>query len=188
MKNEEHTPRKGFLHFYYGTGPGKTSAVIGRTIRALGWHKKPVVFQFLKKHDPTNRQGFFYGEYVTLTEMLHIPVVQCGLTKFIHNESEITAELREETAKVIKQIEETVRTDLYDLIILDEIGSAIELNLVSCAEVVQLLTTRKTAAEIMMTSHNFIPEIGDLCDYVVEMKEQKHPYQKGVLARAGIEY
>jgi cob(I)alamin adenosyltransferase len=182
------TPTRGLLHYYYGTGPGKTSVVIGRIVRALGRQKRPVLFQFLKKHDPNGKHGFFYGEYKTLTESLHVPVLQFGSFKFIRSPEDITPELIAEIQDGIDKLTKILQSNEYDLIIIDEIGNTFPLNLVIVTDFVKLITRRTTAAEIMMTGRQFYPELAEISDYVVEINEKKHPFTKGIMARPGIEF
>ena len=94
---------------------GKTSIALGRIVRAIGHNLHPILFQFLKKHDPNGNQGFFYGEYRTLTEILHVPVIQFGQFNFIRSPNDISPQLRQEIKAGIPQIQNSLNGQRYDL-------------------------------------------------------------------------
>ncbi len=175
------------MHFYYGMGPGKTSITLGRIIRALGHGLKPILIQFLKKHDPSGKKGFFYGEYITLTELLNVPIMQFGNYHFVKTTSQVEAN-RQMAADALQQMQEILHSDDYDLIVLDELGSMIELNLYSEEQIFALLASRDPHAEIIITGHQPIEKIIEIADYVTHLQEVKHPFQQGIQAREGIEY
>ncbi|MHA1674876.1 MAG: cob(I)yrinic acid a,c-diamide adenosyltransferase [Promethearchaeota archaeon] len=177
----------GMVHFYYGQGTGKTSIILGRITRCLGHDLKPILIQFLKKHDPTGSKGFNYGEYVTLTTRLEVPVLQFGNYHFVKTPAQIEAN-RALAQEAFSKIQEYLQSKEYDIIIFDELGSMIELGLFSVEDVISALRNRTTAAEIMITGHKIIPEIIEIADYVTHLEAIKHPYQHGILAREGIEF
>ena len=184
---KEKSKEKGLVHYYYGYGCGKTSIALGHVVRALGHNLKPIVIQFLKKHDPSNQKGFFYGEFVILTKKLQVPVSQFGDFNFVRTDSQIKAQ-KENAANGLKKIQESLNSTECDLLILDEIGSMVKLGLYNAKEIVSLLNSRLPNIEIIMTGHQEIPEFSELADYITFLKEEKHPYKRGVLARSGIDY
>ncbi len=76
----------------------------------------------------------------------------------------------------------------YDLIILDEIISAVELKLLTPSDVADIIKLKPPDLHLAITGHNKFPEILKLCDLVTEMKMIKHPYYQGILAQEGIDY
>ena len=179
----------GLVHFYYGYGCGKTSITLGHIVRCLGRNPpmKPILLQFLKKHDPQGQQGFFYGEFVTLTQTLNVPVFQYGGFNFVKTPAQIAAQ-KENVQLGLAKMKEVLSSGDFDLVILDEIGSVITLGLVAPETVVDLITHRAPHVEVMMTGHKDIPVLRDCADYVTLLKEENHPFRKGVQARPGIEY
>ncbi|MHA1520482.1 MAG: cob(I)yrinic acid a,c-diamide adenosyltransferase [Promethearchaeota archaeon] len=177
----------GMVHFYYGTGTGKTSIILGRIIRCLGHDLKPILIQFLKKHDPTGSRGFNYGEYITLTTRLEVPVVQFGNYHFVKTPAQIEAN-RTLARDAFTKTKEYLQSKDYDVIIFDELGSMLKLGLFSGGDVISALRNRTTLAEIMITGHEPIPELIELADYVTHLEAIKHPFNKGILAREGIEF
>ena len=175
------------VHFYYGGGCGKTSITLGHIVRCLGRNLRPVLLQFLKKHDPQNQKGFFYGEYVTLTESLNVPVYQYGGFNFVKTPTQIAAQ-QDNIRNGFAKMKEVLSSGEFDLVILDEIGSIITLGMESPETVVSLIQNRAPHVEVMMTGHEDIPAFRECSDYVTFLKEENHPYQRGIQARPGIEY
>ena len=179
--------KTGLIHYYFGMGCGKTSIGLGRIVRALGRNLHTIIIQFLKKHDPSAQKGFYYGEYITLTEKLNVPVIQFGEFDFIKSEKQIANQL-EMAENALNKVKEVVTSNNYDLIILDEVGSMIKLKLWKVEEFLLVLNEKNPKIEVIITGHQKIPELESIADYVTHLEEIKHPYQKGILARPGIEF
>ncbi len=169
--------RSGLLHLYYGDGKGKTTAAMGLALRALGSGKKVVVLQFLK--------GSKSGE-VPLLEQLGAKIYRGKAgQKFVFqmNEEEKAATRQLQNANLA-----AAAADEADLLILDEAGSAWELDMVDKALLQKAVLARPTGQECVLTAHAAPQWMLDAADYVTEMKCRRHPYQKGIAARQGIEY
>lgn len=179
--------KTGLIHYYFGMGCGKTSIGLGHIVRALGRNLRTIVMQFLKKHDPSAQKGYYYGEYVTLTEKLNVPVIQFGEFNFIKSKKQITDHI-EMAQDALNKVKEVITSDSYDLVILDEVGSMIKLKLWKIEEFLEILKVKNSKTEVIITGHQKIPELESIADYVTLLAEIKHPYQKGILARPGIEF
>lgn len=169
--------RSGLLHLYYGDGKGKTTAAMGLALRALGSGKKVVVLQFLK--------GSKSGE-VPLLEQLGAKIYRGKAgQKFVFqmNEEEKAATRQLQNANLA-----AAAADEADLLILDEVGSAWELDMVDKALLQKAVLARPAGQECVLTAHAAPQWMLDAADYVTEMKCRRHPYQKGIAARQGIEY
>lgn len=169
--------RSGLLHLYYGDGKGKTTAAMGLALRALGSGKKVVVLQFLK--------GSKSGE-VPLLEQLGAKIYRGKAgQKFVFqmNEEEKAATRQLQNANLA-----AAAADDADLLILDEAGSAWELDMVDKALLQKAVLARPAGQECVLTAHAAPQWMLDAADYVTEMKCRRHPYQKGIAARQGIEY
>lgn len=169
--------RTGLLHLYYGDGKGKTTAAMGLALRALGSGKKVVVLQFLK--------GGQSGE-IPLLEQLGAKIYRGKAgQKFVFqmNEAEkaVTRDLQNRNLAA-------AMTEDADLLVLDEAGSAWELDMVDKALLQKAVLARPAAQECVLTAHAAPRWMLDAADYVTEMKCCRHPYQKGIAARKGIEY
>lgn len=169
--------KNGLLHLYYGDGKGKTTAAMGLALRALGNGKRVVIVQFLK--------GSPSGE-IALLEQLGATVYrgEAG-TKFVFQMSDVekanTRTLQTENLK--KALEHPA-----DLLVLDEAGSAWELDMVDPALLRQAVLQRPAGQECVLTAHTPPEWMVQAADYLTEMKCHRHPYQKGIAARKGIEY
>ena len=169
--------RTGLLHLYYGDGKGKTTAAMGLALRALGSGKKVVVLQFLKGGQSSE---------IPLLEQLGAKIYRGKAgQKFVFqmNEAEKAA-----TRDLQNRNLAAAMTEDADLLVLDEAGSAWELDMVDKALLQKAVLARPAAQECVLTAHAAPRWMLDAADYVTEMKCCRHPYQKGIAARKGIEY
>jgi cob(I)alamin adenosyltransferase len=173
------TEREGFVHVYTGDGKGKTTAALGLVVRALGQGLRPTVLQFMKG-DPT------WGEIVTLTR-LGVPVQQCGLDHWV-----IKGEASEEdlaaAAAGFDRAEALVESGDYDLVVLDELVTAVYFELVPLRRVLDLIAGKPGAVELVITGRRAPEELVEAADLATEMRLLKHYFDAGVKARPGIEF
>ena len=167
----------GLVHLYYGDGKGKTTAAMGLALRALGSGKRVVIVQFLK--------GGQSGE-IPLLEQLGAKVLRGKAgQKFVF---QMNAEEKAATRELQNQNLAAALAVPADLLILDEAGSAWELDMVEKDLLRRAVLQRPTGQECVLTAHAAPQWMLDAADYVTEMKCVRHPYQKGIKARKGIEY
>lgn len=169
--------QKGFLHLYWGDGKGKTTAAMGLALRALGQGKRVVIVQFLK--------GGPSGE-IPLLERLGATVYRGKAgQKFVFqmNEAEKDAARAVQNANLAAAMAEEA-----DLLILDEAGSAWELDMIDKERLRYAVLQRPEGQECVLTAHAAPQWMLDAADYSTEMKCLRHPFQRGVAARKGIEY
>lgn len=167
----------GLVHLYYGDGKGKTTAAMGLALRALGSGKRVAVLQFLK--------GGQSGE-IPLLEQLGAKLYRGKAgQKFVFqmNDAEKAETRALQNANLAAAMAEPA-----DLLVLDEAGSAWELDMVDKALLQQAVLQRPAGQECVLTAHAAPQWMLDAADYVTEMKCLRHPYQKGITARKGIEY
>jgi cob(I)alamin adenosyltransferase len=88
----------------------------------------------------------------------------------------------------LERAREIIVSNEYDLVILDEIISALEVGLIEERDIIDLIKLKAPLQHLVLTGHNKFPKILKLCDLVTEMKMVKHPYYKGILAQKGIDY
>ena len=169
-------------HIYYGDGKGKTTAAIGLAVRAAGSKKKVLFVQFLKTEFSGERHILSHTENVTLT--------------FCPLELKFTFEMddkeKAQAAKIFKGIFDnavtTALTEKYDMVVLDEVFEAINAHMLSESEVYEFITNAPSSMEIVMTGHNPPQKFMDCADYITEFKKIKHPYDRGITGRIGIEF
>jgi cob(I)alamin adenosyltransferase len=173
------TEREGFVQVYTGDGKGKTTAALGLVLRALGQGLRPAFLQFMKA-DPG------WGEIVML-DRLGVPVVQCGLDHWVIKGEATEADLAAAAAG-LERARELVVGGRYDLVVLDELATALFFELVPVEAVLDLLGARPPAVELVITGRRAPEELLAAADLVTEMRPVKHYYDAGVRARRGIEY
>ena len=160
-------------HLYFGDGKGKTTAAVGIAVRAAGSNLKVLFVQFLKTEFSGERHVLSHTENVTLT--------------FCPADLKFTFQMNEkekaQAAKIFKGIFEK-----YDMVVFDEIIDAINAEMLTESEVVEFITNAPSSMEIIMTGHNPSQKMIDLCDYVTEFKKIKHPYDRGITGRIGVEF
>ena len=173
--------KDGLLQVYTGDGKGKTTAAFGLAFRAYGRGFKVAVVQFMKT--------WVTGE-VQLAETLenfHIKRIDTS-PKFTWemNEAELE-ELRLEIRKGFEYVRNLVKENKYDLLVLDEINHIIIKEFVSKEEILEFIDSKPDTLEIVMTGRNAPDWLIERADLVTEMKCIKHPFEKGIPARVGIE-
>ena len=169
----------GLVHIYTGDGKGKTTAAVGLAARAAGWGLRVMFAQFLKGR-PT-------GELEPLRK-LGVDVVRGeSVTKFIPY---MTTAEKEECRRTQHEVLQNVKSGIknYDVVILDEVFGAISSGMIEEDEVLSLIETKPEGTEIVMTGRGASKSFLALADYVSEIKAVKHPYDRGMGARKGIEY
>jgi len=171
---------KGFVHVYTGNGKGKTTASLGFALRALGHGFSVYMIQFLKGK-------MNYGELKASKRFPDFKIVQYGRAGFVvkGKPTSIDVELAE---KGLQHAKEIVRSGRYNIVILDEVNVAIHLGLIQSKDIVELIKSKPSNVELILTGRYASEEVFELADYVTEMVEVKHPYKKDVRARLGVEY
>lgn len=165
------------IQVYTGDGKGKTTAAIGLAVRAKGQGLKVGVFQFLKAGET--------GEAQTL-RALGILFQQYGSGRWLINRQPE----KEEIALAAKGLDDVVEaiTAGYHVLILDEISHAINFGLLPLEKVLALGKTLPAEQELVLTGRAMPEELLAIADLVTEMKAVKHPYERGIGPRRGIEY
>ena len=170
----------GLIHLYTGCGKGKTTAAIGLMLRVLGHGGKAVLAQFLK--------GEHGGEREALRGLAGARVMDLPpAVKFVFQMDETEKTAYAETV----QDQFLTACDMAkdcDLLVLDEALGAIETGLLPLETVTNYLKAKPQGLEVVLTGRVAPQELKDLADYVMRVEIEKHPYDRGVSARAGIEY
>lgn len=170
------------IHYYYGYGKGKTTAAMGLALRALGQGREVVIVQFLKDGQS--------GEISALEGLPGVTVLYGkggkGFT-FQMTDEEKLATRRVHDENLARAVER-VREDRCGMLVLDEVGDALELLLLDEAALAALLGACPERTELVMTGHAALPVLVNAADYVTRMEKIKHPYDCGVGARRGVEF
>lgn len=171
---------KGLIQVYTGNGKGKTTAALGLCMRAAGWGYKSFIGQFLK--------GQEYGELHFITKFPDLIVVeQFGKKGFIHIEKGPDEEDIKLAKNGLRRCYSEMKSGKFRIIVLDEINVAIYFKLISEEEIHSFLDEKPENVEIVLTGRYAPQSIIDRADLVTEMREVKHYFQRGIVARKGIE-
>lgn len=171
----------GIIEVYTGDGKGKTTAAIGLATRAWGRGLKVKVFQFFKAPGGSGEHWAF----LSFNPPLHI--YPLGTGEFIQNLLPSAKEIAI-AADGWEQVTKAILADTLDMVVVDELSHVINKKLLSLEQVLTVLKQKPDRLELVLTGRNMPEEIIGLADLVTEMKMVKHPYQKGVPAREGIEF
>lgn len=169
---------KGYVQVYTGDGKGKTTAAIGLAVRAVGAGLTVFIGQFVK--------GMEYSELKALERFApQLLVRQYGRKAFVHNKP------NEEDFHLAREGYEDIRRAIYskqyDLVILDEANIAVYFSLLTVEDLLALIDGKPDSVELVFTGRKADPRLIERADLVTEMKDIKHYYHKGIVARDGIE-
>ena len=172
----------GLIHIYCGDGKGKSTAALGVILRSIGCGYKVVLSQFLKEGNSS--------ELKVLSKFDNVKILSGqdgvkGFAKFMSdNDKEIVknAHIRHFNEAVDYCIKEKC-----DLLVLDEIIGAIDVGLIDYNLVMNFLRNKPENLEVIMTGRDPKEELCEIADYISEVKKIKHPFDRGIAARYGVE-
>jgi len=179
----EKDQEKGLLVVYTGNGKGKTTAALGMCIRAVGYDWSICIIQFVKG-------SWKYGELKGLKQLepnVELHVIGEGFVGIVDDDKDIQ-EHRDAAAKGVALAEEKLRSEQYQLVILDELNVACDPGVVSEQEFANILDSRSDKQHLVITGRNAPDLLIEKADLVTEMTEIKHPFRKGITAQKGIDW
>ncbi len=182
MDSKNKSIKKGLIVVYTGDGKGKTTAALGTCLRAIGYNWNISVIQFVKG-------SWKYGEIKgleKLKENVELHIIGEGFVGIIDDKKEF-AEHQKAAQKGIELAIEKIKSGKFQLVILDELNVALKLNLISESDVKSVLAARSDEQHLIITGRDAPEFLIEQADLVTEMKEIKHPYQKGIPAQKGID-
>ncbi|MFQ5819233.1 MAG: cob(I)yrinic acid a,c-diamide adenosyltransferase [Candidatus Heimdallarchaeota archaeon] len=169
---------KGLIQVYFGQGKGKTTAALGLAFRAVGRGLRVHMIQFMK--------GYDYGELHAVKASGLFEITQFGSPDFVSEATQMDLEMGKEGLEFAKKI---IMEGEYDIVILDEIGMAIEHSIIDVNDVLELLDNKSNEIELILTGARMHPKLLERADLITEMRLVKHPYSThGLGPRLGIEY
>jgi len=181
------------IHLYTGDGKGKTTAAIGLAVRAAGNGMNVIFSQFMKGNDT--------GELHALRQLTNVRILRSD-RDFGFYRSMTEADKTALTAihdQILDELISAAETGQAQILILDEITYPVQWNLLDADKLRRLLACAGGHGTPTATPQNFLPEIiltgrnpadflTDAADYITEMRAVRHPFEKGVMARKGVEY
>jgi cob(I)alamin adenosyltransferase len=175
---------KGMIFLFTGSGKGKTTAALGQALRAIGNKKKVLIIQFIKSPE------WKTGEIVAVERFEpDLKMVQMGkgfvgiLGNTLPREEHVAA-----AQEAFSYAKTEFSTGAWDILILDEINVALHLELLPREAVVEFIKSFPKEKDLILTGR-WAPDVLYQCaDYVTEMQDIKHPFEKGVQGKRGTEW
>ncbi|MGB0444637.1 MAG: cob(I)yrinic acid a,c-diamide adenosyltransferase [Porticoccaceae bacterium] len=171
---------RGVCVLLTGNGKGKTSSAFGMVMRALGYGHKVAVVQFIKGEQLS-------GEELYLRE-------QCPQVKFYQMGTGFTWDTQDRSADIAAAektwavAEEALADEQYDLVVLDELTYMLSFKYLDKDRVLKALKNRPYEQSLVVTGRGGGSDLAELADTVSEVKEIKHAYNEGVMARKGVDF
>ncbi|MFC2071166.1 cob(I)yrinic acid a,c-diamide adenosyltransferase [Chloroflexota bacterium] len=172
--------KKGLVQVFTGDGKGKTTAALGVVVRAVGHGLMVYIVYFMKGDYP-------YGERNVLSKLPNVKFASFGSLEFI-DPAKVKPEEIEQAKQALAVAREAMLGGNYDLVVLDEVNVAVAWKLVELDEVVRLIKEKPPNVELILTGRQADAKLVELADLVTECLKIKHPYDKGIMARKGIDY
>jgi len=171
---------KGLVQVFTGNGKGKTTAALGTVLRAAGHGFRVFIVFFMKGN-------YDYGEFSTLAKLPNVDMASFGFRR-LTDPTNIKPEEIEQARLALAAAREAVLSGNYDLVVLDEVNVALGFKLIELDEVVKLIRDKPPNVELILTGRYADNKIIEMADLVTEMVKVRHPFDKGIKARKGIEY
>lgn len=171
---------KGLVQIFTGNGKGKTTAALGTILRAAGHGLKVFIIFFMKG-------DYAYGEFDALLNLPNVEIRKSGFRVFT-DPLNIKPEEKEQAESALAVARDAILSGKYDLVVLDEVNVALEYKLIETASIIKLIEDKPPHVELILTGRYADNELVEKADLVTEMVKVKHPFDKGIKARKGIEY
>lgn len=174
--------KKGYLHIYMGEGKGKTSILNGMVLRAVGANMNVKYIRFLKNR-ATNENSVL-EKIGVIVETYYI-----SSTKFFWEMNDLEKEIfKKETLIGFEKFKYYLKSDVIDIIFVDEILGALENGFIKEDELIDVLLSRNPKIEVCMSGRYCSDRLIDNVDLVSILEPKKHYFTKGVKLRKGIEF
>jgi cob(I)alamin adenosyltransferase len=172
--------KKGLVLLYTGDGKGKSTAAFGQALRAAGHGLKVCIVQFIKGQSQTGEAKAFQA----LADRVEFHVTGSGFTWQQKDKEALVREARESFAFA----REKIMSGSFDMVVLDELTYLVKYDMVSEADVLDLIRRRPAGLHLVITGRDAGVKLMEAADLVSEVRLVKHPYEVGVTAQKGIEY
>lgn len=176
----------GLIQLIHGTGKGKTTSALGQAIRCAGSDRRVLIIYFDKGGTS------HYYERKLLDKIAGIDYVATGRDR-IDPESgkfdfSITDVDREQALLGLSCAQEAFLSNEYQLIILDEINSTVDLGMLQVEDVLNILDAKQPNIEVILTGRNPHEQLKKRAHLISEVRMEKHYFYSGVPAREGLDY
>jgi cob(I)alamin adenosyltransferase len=162
-----------------GDGKGKSTAAFGTAIRAVARGWRVGVIQFLKS-----------GEWSVGEEKVgrQLGVDWWALGDGFSWDSKDMDESEAMAREAWDQAKQRIGSGEYDLLILDEITYPINWGWIELGDVLETIRARPASVSLILTGRDAPQDLIEVADTVTEMTKVKHAFDRGVMARRGIDY
>jgi cob(I)alamin adenosyltransferase len=166
---------------FTGNGKGKTTAALGMALRASGHGMGVRIIQFIKNDAST-------GEVRAIHNLTGVELTQTGRGFIPPATSPAFAGHREAAEKGLTLAAETIASGRYDLVVLDEICSAVSYGLLPESRVIDMVHNAPEGICLVLTGRAATPQMIEIADTVTEMNSLKHAFDAELPAQKGVEY
>ncbi|ATZ18438.1 cobalamin adenosyltransferase [Williamsoniiplasma somnilux] len=177
--------KEGYIHIYYGTGKGKTSALNGMAIRALGNDWKVKYLRFLKNRITGELTYFTKHQDPNFTVKSFYSSSQKFIWEMNDQEREV---FKKEMLLGIEELKADLQDSTIDLLICDELLDCVINKFITEEELIEIIKTKNPHTELAISGHYISDAWIAIADLVSEVKPIKHYFDQGVMARKGIEW
>lgn len=169
---------------FTGEGKGKTTSALGQALRIVGQGQKALIIQFIKsKKWPTGEEKALkiFGSKLQLTKggKGFVGIMGDKLPFLVHKKA---------ARETLKRAKKAILSRKYKLVVLDEVNVALSLKLISFQEVLRMIKLTPKSVDLILTGRGAPKQLINIADLVTEFREIKHPFQKGVWGKRGVEY
>lgn len=164
-----------------GDGKGKTTAALGAAMRAAGHGRRVLMLQFIKGPWPS-------GEHESVRKLEGLVQIRRLGAGFVDKAKGVREEDVTAAREALEEAAEALASGSWEMVILDEVLYAIDYGLLTVGEVVEVLRSRRPGIDVILTGRSAPAELIELADTVTQFRKVRHPFEKGIKARRGIEY
>ena len=171
---------------FTGNGKGKTTASLGQAMRALGRGSHVLMLQFIKGPWKSG-EDFFTAKFQISSTKFQIRKMGLGFVGIL-GDSLPFQKHKKAAEKAFAMFQRELKKKKWKLIILDEVNVAVSLKLLNIKKILPVLKKVPLETLVILTGRGAPKEFIKIADLVTEMRDLKHPFHDGRLAKAGIEY
>ena len=175
------------IFVFTGEGKGKTTAALGQAVRAVGRGKNVLMIQFIKGPWQSGEDFVEMKRKTDGTGKFELRKMGLGFVGILGDQLP-RAEHKRAARKALREFKRELALNKWHLIILDEINVAVALNLIKTADVLTAIARVPEERLLILTGRDASAELIQKADLVTEMKEIRHPFTEGNLAKIGIEF
>lgn len=176
----------GLIHIYTGDGKGKSTAACGLALRAFGAGLRVKIVRFLKSAQSGECRAIdMLREREKRIEVTYFETSH----KFLWDmNAEEKVALKKQVLQAFQYCFQAAKEHRCDLLVMDEAIGAVHAGLLTEEQLLRLMEDKNPEVELVLTGRNAPESLVEKADYVSEIRAVKHPYDRGIPAREGIEF